>query len=570
MGNLLGTPVTDKETHTGTTKDEGLKFGLSSMQGWRVHMEDAHIAEGDLYALKEVQVETTTSTSTTVGVGNSADDDDNDDDDDEGRIPNTPNRTTTVTATKTTTRTIKIPLPGHALFAVFDGHGGTFAAMYSGKNFLRILSHQKKFVEYAELVASHNNAAADDDSNNTTSGAANSATTNRTKRMEVLEQALKQAFIETDYEVALAIRGTPHRNANQEYHTAAATSSSSLGHGGDNNNNDDGTADTLMVDAVEAVASRAAAEHVSALDDEGDSGTTACMVMITPDALVCANAGDSRAIFCRKANTDIFKHTTGGDVGTHHHHNDDDGNENDHDDDDNRAVHFASDLTNDTTKINRAIALSYDHKPDDAFEERRIRLAGGYVAGGRVEGDLAVSRGLGDFRFKHMPTVLCNTQIALDGTPIVPVPSQSNNSNSNTIMPPGDQKVSPIPDVTVHTRDNELDQFVIVACDGIWDVRTNQDCVMDVARLFQEGETDFGLLSEELLDECLRYGSKDNMTVIVIQLPGLVFPDKASALNGGMGVMGRRQKRHEIQQRHNLAYEGGGGGGAHIDHDDDE
>ena len=44
MGNVLGAPVTDKETHTGITKDENLKFGLSSMQGWRVHMEDAHIA----------------------------------------------------------------------------------------------------------------------------------------------------------------------------------------------------------------------------------------------------------------------------------------------------------------------------------------------------------------------------------------------------------------------------------------------------------------------------------------------------------------------------------------------
>jgi len=52
MGNLLGAPVTDKETHRGVTKDEQLKFGLSSMQGWRVHMEDAHIAEGELYALE--------------------------------------------------------------------------------------------------------------------------------------------------------------------------------------------------------------------------------------------------------------------------------------------------------------------------------------------------------------------------------------------------------------------------------------------------------------------------------------------------------------------------------------
>jgi len=42
-------PITEKETHTGTTED-GLEYGLSSMQGWRVHMEDAHITEGAMYA----------------------------------------------------------------------------------------------------------------------------------------------------------------------------------------------------------------------------------------------------------------------------------------------------------------------------------------------------------------------------------------------------------------------------------------------------------------------------------------------------------------------------------------
>jgi hypothetical protein len=70
MGNLLGTPITDKETHVGITVDEmtsssspsspsspdggGLRFGISSMQGWRVHMEDAHIAQPFLFAERPV------------------------------------------------------------------------------------------------------------------------------------------------------------------------------------------------------------------------------------------------------------------------------------------------------------------------------------------------------------------------------------------------------------------------------------------------------------------------------------------------------------------------------------
>jgi len=43
MGNLLGAPITEKKTHTGTTPAAGkggvdLPYGVSSMQGWRVHM----------------------------------------------------------------------------------------------------------------------------------------------------------------------------------------------------------------------------------------------------------------------------------------------------------------------------------------------------------------------------------------------------------------------------------------------------------------------------------------------------------------------------------------------------
>ncbi len=44
----------------------------------------------------------------------------------------------------------RIPLPNHALFAVFDGHGGKFAAEYASLNLLRVLCRSSTFVEYAE------------------------------------------------------------------------------------------------------------------------------------------------------------------------------------------------------------------------------------------------------------------------------------------------------------------------------------------------------------------------------------------------------------------------------------
>jgi hypothetical protein len=45
--------------------------------------------------------------------------------------------------------------------------------------------------------------------------------------------------------------------------------------------------------------------------------------------------------------------------------------------------------------------MSEDHKPFNDVEKRRIEGAGGSVTMRRVNGDLAVSRALGDFVYKH-------------------------------------------------------------------------------------------------------------------------------------------------------------------------
>lgn len=343
-------------------------------------MEDAHIAEANLYA-----------------------------------IVSTPDQPKNTSSSHSSLQTID--LPGHSFFGVFDGHGGTFAARYAGDNLCRILSKQPMFVEYARFYQQSLTKTFDSPAQKTQflrSG------------VDFLEAALKQAFVEIDCEIAMSICGTPHPDANTPYQRPGTVNSASADHAAAKN--------------VMDTAQQAAAQQARALDDDGDSGTTACCVLVTPDWLVCANAGDSRALFSKKS---------------------------------------------------RAVPLSYDHKPDDEGEERRIRAAGGYVAGGRVEGDLAVSRGLGDFRFKHMPTVLANIHLTT-GQP------QRKVSTEHTLMKPGDQKVSPIPDIILQTRNPEQDEFVVVACDGIWDVMSNQECVTEVATIFQEGETDIGVLCEEV------------------------------------------------------------------------
>jgi serine/threonine protein phosphatase PrpC len=77
------------------------------------------------------------------------------------------------------------------------------------------------------------------------------------------------------------------------------------------------------------------------------------------------------------------------------------------------------------------------------------------------------------------------------GHPSQPAPQQQ-------LMRPGDQKVSPVPDVIIQSRDPSHDEFILVACDGIWDVLTNYEAVQTVAELFREGETDLGLVCEEV------------------------------------------------------------------------
>ena len=283
MGNLLGSPVTTKETHRGTTND-GLPFGVTSMQGWRVHMEDAHIAEPRLYAF-DLQTDQL------------------------------------------------IDLPGHALFAVFDGHGGSFAATYAGRNLCRVLSKQPKFWQYAQFEKERPQKE--------------KSFTKSPERahyiqngLNLLRDALQDAFVELDKEIACALKGSKVPDADQPYHDDEPPPAPSSPTDNNNNNNNPandrtdnpGHDSSTYMDADPAESPADAALRL--LQQEGDSGTTACVVMITPEWVVCANAGDSRAVMSKLGN--------------------------------------------------RVVPLSYDHKPDDEQEEQRIRAAGGYVAGGRV------------------------------------------------------------------------------------------------------------------------------------------------------------------------------------------
>ncbi|EAN77912.1 protein phosphatase 2C, putative [Trypanosoma equiperdum] len=183
---------------------------------------------------------------------------------------------------------------------------------------------------------------------------------------------------------------------------------------------------------------------MSMLRSEG--GTAAICVMLTQNEVICANAGDSRAVLYR---------------GT------------------------------------RAIPLSIDHKPSAPGEKERILRAGGTVQSHRVDGNLAVSRAIGDFDYKE------NSELSWE-----------------------EQIVTALPDVT-RIDIKEEDAFVVVACDGVWDVLSNDDCCQLIHQSFKDTEDDIGLVCEAVLDRCLapciQGTGCDNMTIVIARFKPAFF-----------------------------------------------
>lgn len=176
------------------------------------------------------------------------------------------------------------------------------------------------------------------------------------------------------------------------------------------------------------------------------------------------------------------------------------------------------------SKRNGVLPLSFDHKPCNDIEVTRVERDGGFVRVGRVDGDLAVSRSFGDFGYKNVST----------------------DKSTSRSCEPQDHKVTVYPDIIVHSRDPGMDEFIVLACDGIWDRLTNKDCSDLVHTLIHhEGETDVGLICEEMIDTSLELDSRDNMTCMLAIFPAAnmgyteCLPVQASL----QGVMKRRQSR---------------------------
>uniref|UniRef100_A0A7S3ZC62 PPM-type phosphatase domain-containing protein n=2 Tax=Lotharella globosa TaxID=91324 RepID=A0A7S3ZC62_9EUKA len=130
--------------------------------------------------------------------------------------------------------------------------------------------------------------------------------------------------------------------------------------------------------------------------------------------------------------------------------------------------------------------LTEDHKPNNPEEMERIQRAGGSVSSYRVDGQLALSRAIGDWNYKD-----------------------------NAQLKPEDQKVIPIPDVTSITA-NEGDTLLI-CCDGLFEQMTNEEVGGYVHKQLEETKyADPASVLQGLLDLSLERGSKDNMSALAV------------------------------------------------------
>jgi len=179
--------------------------------------------------------------------------------------------------------------------------------------------------------------------------------------------------------------------------------------------------------------------------DAKNAGCTAVAVLIIDGKYYVANAGDSRASVCRGGAT---------------------------------------------------IELTRDHNPECEIEIARITKAGGTIERGRVNGNLNLTRAVGDLCYKDDDKIPAEAQI-----------------------------ISAEPDVSisdVHTDD----EFLLLACDGIWEARTTTQVQNFVKRRLDDlGNKPLASVGNDLCDALLSPSVTltegigcDNMTVMLIDL----------------------------------------------------
>lgn len=143
-------------------------------------------------------------------------------------------------------------------------------------------------------------------------------------------------------------------------------------------------------------------------------------------------------------------------------------------------------------KKGKAIQKSFDHKPDLPAEKNRILYAGGQVIEGRINGEINLSRGIGDLEFKY---------------------------NSN--LPMHRQMMISEPEIIIDDLDEDCD-FIVIGCDGIWEcLNCDQVCEEIKEQKKKEGKLseNLGNILDKICPEKIESDDQvgcDNMTILLV------------------------------------------------------
>jgi serine/threonine protein phosphatase PrpC len=98
-------------------------------------------------------------------------------------------------------------------------------------------------------------------------------------------------------------------------------------------------------------------------------------------------------------------------------------------------------------KAGKAVEMSVDHKPENPTEIERIEKSGSTITEGRVDGNLNLTRSLGDLKHKN-----------------------------RSHLKPEEQAITANPDTYEFALEDDVD-FILMGCDGIWEKKSNEEAV---------------------------------------------------------------------------------------------
>ena len=144
----------------------------------------------------------------------------------------------------------------------------------------------------------------------------------------------------------------------------------------------------------------------------------------------------------------------------------------------------------------RAERVTLPHRPSMPAEEKRIKAAGGFVKSGRVMGMLAVSRAFGDVDSK--PTRSKDYANVFNADLVIAKPYVHSLNTANRVE--GDNV-----------------EFIILACDGLFDVVEYQESV-DLVRDGLRTHGNIDRAARDLVRHAMLKNTTDNVSVMIVCL----------------------------------------------------